>query len=442
MIKNSETKISEFPSFLYDQGDRISLLKEILKVLGNPDKQFKIIHVCGTNGKGSTATMIASILRGLGERVGLFTSPYIGTILNGIQVDFKDISQDEFDAQLTLIEQALTRQPFRNNQVSEFEAQFLAAMLYFANQKVTYVVLECGLGGELDATNAVFTTMYSIFTKIGLDHVGILGRNLTEIATTKSKIIRPHNTTIVAPNQPTPAFNVLQSEAHLKQATFLTTKHVRLNANRNKNVIQINYELPNLNKSGHFNFNLVGIYQLENLATVLTWFFDFITKVTNQKSPDQILNQALSTLTIPGRFETVQQKPQIILDGAHNPDGIQAFTKTVNQLYSETPKIIVNGFLKDKSYEAAVKHLISLKNTSFIITEPVNQKRELSPDKLSNVYFRLTGKHYPNFLSPIDALNAAIERADSNTIIFIVGSFYLLNPIRTYLLTRSEPVEN
>lgn len=441
MGKQSELNAAEFPTFLYDQGDRIGLLKRILKALGSPDQKFKIIHICGTNGKGSTAMMITAILKQMGHRVGLFTSPYIGEIYNGIQIDFKNIPSRIFEEKISVIKKLLRTAAFANVKVSEFEAQFLISMLYFAEQRVDYVVLECGLGGELDATNAVATTMYSIFTKISLDHVDILGNNITEIATTKSKIIRHHNVTITAQNQSLEALKVLENEAVSKQAVFLNADRVTITTSQqSKRSKQVHYRalLGHSEQSGTFRFGLAGTYQLENLATVLTWFFDFVKRTSFQQRLDDILAHSLAELVVPGRFETVQQKPKIILDGGHNPDGISAFVETVQKLYPNAPKLIVNGFLKDKSYEIAVQKLLTLKNSSFIITQPENQQRELSPVKLADVYQKYTNRQFPEFTSPVKAIKQAIMTASPTTVILVVGSFYLLNPIRTYLLSRSE----
>lgn len=443
MAKQSNlAKQASLPDFMYDVGDRIGLLKRVLKTLGNPDKRFKIIHICGTNGKGSTATMIAAILHQLNYQVGAFTSPFIGTMYNGIQRNFADISKSEFNDEMRQIRQVMARSAFRNETLSEFEAQFIVAMLFFADHPVDYVVLECGLGGELDATNAVSDTMYSVFTEIGLDHLGILGDTVTEIATTKSKIIRPGNTTITAPHQRSEVFQILKSQAKTKQATFISADTVQLTATQGVDLKRvINFQSTIKGRiQGQFMFGLPGTYQLQNLQTVLTWLNDFVAEV---KIPcqhlDETLTAALSELVVPGRFERISTRPTIFLDGGHNPDGVKAFVTSVNELYRSRPKIIINGFLKDKEYQSAVKSLLTLKNASFIVTEPQNQKRELDALKLSQVYQQLTDKPVQTFESPIDALKEAIYRThefNDEPITFVIGSFYLLNPIRSYILTK------
>ncbi len=255
-------KPAEFTGFLYDQGDRIALLKAVLDELSNPDTDFSIIHVCGTNGKGSTSAMIASVLKQLHYRVGMFTSPFIGNVTNGIQINGQNISSSDRQAALETIEKIMQLDRFKGQKLSEFEAEFVASMIYFSRQKVDYVVLECGLGGELDATNAVSTTMYSIFTKIGLDHIGILGDTIQEIATTKSKIIQPNNVTIVAPNQRPAAFDVISKEAQSKSAHLISaqeTKVAESDVTPQSQLIQ--FQRGKI--SGKFQFSLQGTYQIE-----------------------------------------------------------------------------------------------------------------------------------------------------------------------------------
>lgn len=424
----TKTYNSKFAEFLYDEGDRISLLKRVLAALDHPDMKFKIIHVCGTNGKGSTAIMIANILKELGIAAGLFTSPAIGDVTDTIRVNMTRISIGEYQTKVAHLEQLMSTTEFNDDQLSKFEADFIISMMVFAEAKVDYVVLECGLGGELDATNAVTTTMYSIFTKISLDHLGILGDSLAEIATTKSKIIRPQNTTIMAPNQQMITKKVIQGEAKIKQADLI-------DADQHQTTVS-NGKFSFLNQE--FEFGLKASYEQENLNTVLCWLSNFKNRLTisEEKIATAVSSALGNNLSIPGRFELVTKNPAIILDAAHNPDGVGAFVKTVADNYSDQPKIIINGFLKDKDFKTAVSELLKLKNTRFIITNPRNESRELNSKRLDEVFYRETGITYPNFSDPIKALDFAIKQATSeipDAVIFVVGSFYLINPIRESL---------
>lgn len=436
------SQTTEFTGFLYDQGDRIQLLKEVLSELGHPDTNFSIIHVCGTNGKGSTAMMIGSILQKLQFRVGLFTSPFIGDVTNGIQINQRNISSVTRQALLSRLEQIMSSDKFAGQTLSEFEAEFVAAMMYFSDQHVDYVVLECGLGGELDATNAVTTTMYSIFTKIGLDHIGILGNNIEEIATTKSKIIREGNTTIVAPDQRPAAFDVLAEEVRTKHAKLLDAGAAKVN--------EIDPGLPTQmiqfhqgSFEGRFKFGLQGTYQVENVSTVVTWLIDFVQKQQLAINLDQLLTDSLGQLQVPGRFEMISSSPKIIVDGAHNLDAISAFVDTVGVNLKQQHKVIITGFLKDKDYRDCVKLLTQIDDVSFRLTHPDNPKRALSVATLQATFADVTGAEYPTFADPITALTHTMTefRHEPDTIILVVGSFYLLNPIRRFIKDRSNDHE-
>lgn len=429
---------SHFAEFLYNQGDRIGLLKQVLRQLGNPDADYPIIHICGTNSKGSTATMIAAILQQMGKRVGLFTSPFIGDITNSIQINRQAIPTDQFDKYLNRLKQLMTSFGDGQQELSEFEAMFVAAMQYFSDQQVDYVVLECGLGGELDATNAVKTTIYSIFTKIGMDHIGILGNTIEEIATTKSKIIRQGNTTIAAPNQRPEVLAVLKDEASHKAATFLDADAVQIDRQLTK-ATNVVYQVGH--QSGHFQFGLPGDYQLENVRTVLLWLDDFQKKQHLSLDVSQLLTQALGKLDVPGRFETIHAQPTIIIDGAHNVDAITAFVGSVKHSFSSQSKLIITGFLKDKDYVDNVRLLAQIPNATFKLTQPANPERKLDERRLQTVFQNITGKIYPVFSDPIAALKASLKESSNHPdqLILVVGSFYLINPIRDYLIkTRSN----
>lgn len=429
---------SHFAEFLYDQGDRIGLLKQVLRQLGNPDTNYSIIHVCGTNGKGSTATMIAALLQKMGQQVGLFTSPFIGDVTNSIRINQQAIQMTHFNHYLNRLQQLMASFGDGKQELSEFEAQFVTAMQYFSDQGVDYVVLECGLGGELDATNAVTTTMYSIFTKIGMDHIGILGNTIEEIATTKSKIIRKGNTTITAPNQRPQVSAILSHEAIEKNAAFLDANQVQIDQQSDDRT-SLHYQFND--RAGHFKFGLQGAYQVENVRTVLLWLFDFQKHQRSTIDTDRLLTQALGKLSVTGRFETISTKPIIMIDGAHNVDAISAFVQSVKQSFPKQPKLIITGFLKDKDYVDNVRLLAQIPNATFRLTQPDNPERKLDKDHLQTVFKNVTEKRYPTFRNPIVALKNSMAEASENPelVILVVGSFYLINPICDYLIkTRSD----
>src|SRR5699024_10620155 len=188
--------------FFQGTQDRMEILKMVLNDLGNPDEAFKIIHIIGSNGKGSTARMTASLLESLGFSVGLFTSPHIDTIYERIQVDGENISDEEYQLCRGLVRDSVeSTAKIKFDDMTWFDAFFLTAMLYFARKKVDYVVMEAGIGGIIDSTNGVKNVEYTIFTKIGMDHNALLGQTIDAISEVKLGAMRDGTTVILAPKQ-------------------------------------------------------------------------------------------------------------------------------------------------------------------------------------------------------------------------------------------------
>ncbi|MFC6176862.1 bifunctional folylpolyglutamate synthase/dihydrofolate synthase [Companilactobacillus huachuanensis] len=421
---------NQLPQFLYNKNDRISLLKDILNSLGNPDQQYKIIHVCGTNGKGSTSTMIAKLLSALKYKTGLFTSPHIENITERIKIDGKNISENIFKKYEKKIIQKLKELNIDITQdISYFEMLFLISVLYFSEQDCNYVVLECGLGGELDATNAINESKFTIFTKIGMDHTAILGSTLGEIIDTKIKIVRKNSTVVMAPNQRELSTLKIQEECDLKKVKLLNSEK------------EINYLYFSSGKviaktnTGKFEFSfpLNVNYQKENLRTALTWYQAFCTQ-NNLKFDPKLLNIAFSDLSINGRFEILKKKPLVIVDVAHNVDGVQMFKECINDKYLDFQKTIVVGFLKDKDVSGCCNILSQIK-AKFILTEPINKSRALHTSDLSIIFDKSGSKHsYKTARTPSMAIDMAIENnIGTKKVIFVVGSFYLVNKVRTHL---------
>ena len=419
---------SQLPLFLYDKGDRISLLKNILNLLGNPEQQYKIIHVCGTNGKGSTSTMIATLLSASKYKTGLFTSPHIESINERIKIDGKNINTSTFKNYEKKIIQCLQKLNITED-ISYFEMLFLIGVLYFAEQECSYVVLECGLGGELDATNAITKSEFTIFTKIGMDHMNVLGSTLEEIIDTKIKIIRKNSVVIIAPNQQKLSILKIQEECNLKKARVLNseTKIKYLNFCDGKVTFQENDEKK------AFLFPLNVNYQKENLRTVLTWYQNFCNQ-NNLKFDSNFLNIAFQNLSIKGRFEIVKKSPLVIVDVAHNVDGIQMFEEYVNDKYIDFKKTIIVGFLKDKDVSGCCR-ILSKIEAKFILTEPINKVRTMHTAELATIFDKSSLiPQYKTTSDPVEAIDIAMaNNIGDKQVIFVIGSFYLVNKVRNYI---------
>ena len=450
---------------LYGEKKRVKLLAEILDKMNNSASDVRVIHVSGTNGKGSTCYMINSILREMGYKVGLFTSPQITTIYELIKVNGVEITELEFEECKNKLRQVLNELGLDlENNLSYFEMVFLIAMIHFKNRDVNILILECGLGGELDATNAVSKIDYTIFTKIGIDHKNILGNTIEEICQTKSKIIRKQSNVIIAPNQRNVVYEILEKEAKYKNCDiFLAEKNIKIEKveNKEKNRQNIyekedfksenglefqnkvkaeiigNYDFEKNFKNNEyfFKFGLKGEQQLENLATVLTCYFRFFDNSKNSvENTEEILDRALGTLQIAGRMEKVEEIKNVYLDVAHNEDSVEAFVDYVKKNFDNKKKIFVVGFLKDQEVEKCV-NLLKMAGNNFILTEPNNEERKLE-SKILEKYFEDKKIENPKNIIISEkniekAFLKALElRENEDECIFVVGSFYLLGEVK------------
>ena len=444
---------------LYGEKKRVKLLAKILDKMNNPANDVQVIHVSGTNGKGSTCYMSNSILCEMGYKVGLFTSPQIRTIYELIKVNGIEIIELEFKECKNTLRQVLNELDLDlTNDLSYFEMVFLIAMIHFKNKDVNVLILECGLGGELDATNAVSKIDYTIFTKIGIDHKNILGNTIEEICQTKSKIIRKQSNVIIAPNQRDVVYEILEKEAKNKNCdVFLAEKNIKI-----EKLVDIKENSQEIDEKGNFKFvnnlkfqdrvkaeiirncdfennkfsfrfGLKGEQQLENLATVLTWYFKFCDENILENT-EEILDRALGTLQIIGRMEKVEKIKNVYLDVAHNEDSIEAFVDYVKKNFGNRKKIFVIGFLKDKEVEQCV-NLLKMAGDNFILTEPNNEERKLD-SKILKKYFEDKKIENPKNIIISEkniekAFLKALElRENEDECIFVVGSFYLLGEVK------------
>jgi dihydrofolate synthase/folylpolyglutamate synthase len=335
--------------------DRITYL---LDKLGNPHQKFKSIHVAGTNGKGSTAAMIASILKEAGYKVGLYTSPHLFDFRERIKINGKDISKKEFDEGLKLIKimsrisgssDRLVPDPrFTGSpaQPTIFEALTAVAFWYFAKKKVDYAVVEVGLGGRLDATN-VITPLVSIITNIDYEHTEVLGNTLSKIAREKAAIIKPGVPVVTAESKSEP-LKVIQSVCE-KNDSFLIA------VSRKQKTV-----------SG----GLIGEHQRVNAACAIS-----AIRLARIKITKSAIKKGLQKTNWPGRFQVISKKPLIIVDGAHNPSGARALRVTIEDTFSGKYTLIF-GCQKTKNFKKVLKELKPIASNIIITKSSHTQAAE------------------------------------------------------------------
>ena len=403
--------------------DGLDRMKALLDALGNPEADFKAIHIAGTNGKGSTAVMIASILEEAGYSVGLYTSPHLETECERVQIwdgAHRMIEQDKLDALREKVRNAASdvNKTLHCGEPTVFEIYTAAAYLFFEEQKPDYVVLEVGLGGRLDSTNTIEKPLVTVITQIGLDHTAQLGSTIVKVAREKAGIIKPGVPVVSQTDNPA-ARNVIFKAAAAKGAEFYGVPEIYRSWREKDTPV-----MPDI--------RMAGMHQLMNAATAIT-----AVKASGIEVPDDAIENGLEKAYLPGRFELIEpdaeKEPAWIIDGAHNPDAIDALAKTYT-LFSRANKIertlVIFGCMKDKNSVHMVQLLSGgLRDCSFAATA-VDYERAEDPGRIAEL-FRSWEHDCRVFGTSREAYEYA--KASGFECILVCGSIYLAGEMRHYL---------
>lgn len=392
-------------------------MRVLMSLLGNPQEDYPIIHVTGTNGKGSTIAMLSSLFVHHGQKVGAFVSPHLIDYTDRFLINGNVMPEEEFEIVGNLVQQAEAKLIDEYEPLSFFEIMTSMALVYFSRKKVEVALLEVGIGGLLDTTNIVHSTM-SVITSIGMDHEEMLGNTLEEIAIQKTGIFK-QNQAVVLGNLPTEALQVAEvigkaynCDLHTFEREFnIEPYEMGLVFNNSDHQIYI----PHL--------NLKGKYQLENAAVALECFLRFEKKF---QFPIELsaIQESFQTVTWPGRMEVVHQSPTVILDGAHNIHALKRFVETVKQHGKlESQHTILFSALKRKHYIEMVDYL----------------RKELPEARLVVTTFEYAGAiektDYPS--SEIEFVENAqqfienyINKMSDEETLWITGSLYFISFVR------------
>ncbi len=340
-MKNAKEILTSCGKFRIDLGlDRI---KKVLSLLNNPQDTFKVIHVAGTNGKGSTCKIINEILvekyKNTDVKIGLFTSPHLFSYTERIKINNKSISEGEFNLLTNEIDDFAKE---NNIELTEFELLSATAFRYFFLEKVSYVVLEVGLGGLYDATNVIEKPLVEIITEIDLDHTQRLGDTIDEIAVQKAGVIKKNSKVIFLDSNK--GYKVLKKTAKEKNAEILQAPSVKVDIENGVNYATIG--------SKKYEFNLLGSHQADNLALALG-----ALKGAGVDFSDEVLKLALKKVHWRFRFEYYKKK-NLLIDGAHNPSGIRVLRNFLDKNFKNYKKIFVFGCLNNKDYATMLDILL------------------------------------------------------------------------------------
>jgi dihydrofolate synthase / folylpolyglutamate synthase len=426
-LENDFVKLIPKERFSKDINMKLERITHLMEVLGNPHNSFQSIHVGGTSGKGSTSTLIASILTAQGYKTGLYLSPYLQVINEVYQVNCKPVATTELVEVFERIRPAILKVSQENpfGQPSYFEAQVALAFCLFELQQVDVAIIEVGLGGRLDATN-ILSPQVSVLTSVGLDHTDILGNTIEEISQEKACIIKDSQSVVCGFSQETTkeivAQRCNQNHSNLwqlgKDFSFSVNSGV-LTVSLPENV----YDNLSLKK-------MLGEFQLSNAACAVASAYLF----SKGKISDVAVKKGLASASIPGRMEILQTKPVVILDGAHNPDKIESASRAINSLSGDKERIIVLSFKEGKVVENILPYLVV--NVKLIVLTAFRVKglwEPCAPEELEKVIKNIA-PDIPCCIirDPIDAVEYALSSAGENDLVWITGSLYLAGDVREY----------
>lgn len=375
-------------------------IEKILKLLKNPQDKVKIIHIAGTNGKGSVCAILANILKCAGYKTGLYTSPHLVEYTERIKINGEDISKEDFAKYIELVCNLADKNKI---ELTEFEILTAATFKYFADNKVKYAVIETGMGGRYDATNVCKKPFISIITPISLDHTDRLGDTIEKIAFEKAGIIKPKS--IVITEISNKGFKFIKEIAEKQKAKFyVVANYVEMNYRNNTNyaVIQdIKYEFP-----------LLGQYQKGNLSLV-------IKALEHIKVSKEALKEGLKTVKWGARLEYIKEK-NIIIDGAHNPDAAKELRKSLDYYFPKQKRTYIYSTINTKDYKEVARILFNEDDEIYFYE--FNHKNAVTySEYIQNVPFLKNIQKIK-----YDEINAILNK---NGLKIVTGSLYMIGEL-------------
>lgn len=407
---------------------------ELLALRGNPHLKLKVIHIGGTNGKGSTIAFLKNMLEKMGLRVGVFSSPYLIHYTDQIIINGESIPEAKLEALMADYQSLLEGEVVSNLQgTTEFEIITALAYDYFASEQVDVAIMEVGMGGLLDSTNVCQPILTGI-TTIGLDHVALLGDTLEAIAEQKAGIIKqgmPLVTGRIAPE----ALTVIDRIAEEKDAPRLaygTDYQVR---HQESVVTGEVFDYTSAVRQGRFQTSLLGLYQIENAGMAIALLDTFCQEDGRELASNDFLGQALEETSWPGRLEIVSRDPLMILDGAHNPHAIKALLVTLQERFADYHKEILFTCIKTKALEDMLDLLGAMPDTELTLTHFADSRAtDESVLKEAAKSRNLSYQDWHDFLEQ----NLTDKKEEKQTVRIVTGSLYFLSQVRAYLMERKN----
>lgn len=397
---------------------------KLLEHLGNPEKDLKLIHIAGTNGKGSTTSMITEILMGAGYKVGMYTSPFIEEFEERIQINRNNIPKETLAVLMDEVKDAVDKVIKGGyNHPTEFEIITVLMLLYFKRENIDFGVIEVGLGGTLDSTN-VITPILQVITSISFDHTNLLGNTIEEIAGEKSGIIKKNIPTVIYP-QEEEALKVIKNKCMVMNSELYIAFDDKLEF---VNVVNEDkpYQLLKYEEKFDVLLPLLGEHQILNLSVAMK----AIEVLNNRQIVDisiESIIKSIKNVTWKGRLEVLSNNPYVVIDGAHNIQGIKTLSRNIKKYFKYENLHLILGILADKDVNEMIKIITPMAKQVYAVT-PNSIRAELAEDlKNEIVKYNENCKSFDDYKK---AYVEALKNANENDLILASGSLYMIGDMR------------
>ena len=402
-------------------------IEALLKELGNPEQKVRTIHVTGTNGKGSVTSMITNILLVSGLKVGKFTSPHLVRYNERIEVDGKEISDEDFALVVTAVRRAVESVMAKGtDQPTQFEVLTAAAFLHFALQKLDYAVIEVGLGGLWDSTN-VITPVVSVITNVSLDHTDRCGKTVEEIAMQKAGIIKDGVPVVTAADGE--ALGPIQAMSLFKQAPLYIYGKAFTGQEVASSMEGQTFTLSAGDYHSNYDVKLPGAHQILNTAVAVV--AAKLASKQDSRINELALHQGVALTKWPGRLERISQKPDVILDGAHNPAGAAVLRAALDKYYSGKKICFIFGMMGDKDISQVITTLFRKEDTIFTVRADEGT-RAAEPEALA----AQIGSQAQAMHDLAAAYKTALAEVGEDGLVCVCGSLYLVGTFKKMLLNQ------
>ena len=429
--REAEAYINDTPRFTTK--NTLENTKAVLEKMGHPERRMKLIHVAGSNGKGSVCAYLSSILTTAGKQTGLFTSPHLVDINERFQINQENVSNElfleAFEAVMDIVHTLLKEQPDTFAHPTFFELLFLMGIYIFDKANMEYVVLETGLGGRFDATNVIEHPLISVITSISLEHTEYLGDTCAKIAGEKAGIIK-EGCPVVYDGTREDVSEVIEAKA-----AQMHSKAYAIRPDMYKILMNTHKTIDFSMDTGYYepmdvSIDSVAEYQIMNAMEAVT-----AAKVMDIGLTEEDIHRGMERMHWQGRMETVL--PGVILDGAHNDSGVEEFVKTARKFQKDTKLTLLFSCVKEKDYDGMIRTICESLDFESVVVTQIDSYRQVPSEELAQIFRKYTTRPVEEISSIDDAFDEAMKRKGDG-MLFCVGSLYLVGSLKSLIRSRKN----